>query len=197
MARPKKSNTKTKKSIVKSKVIAKKGKKKPAKVVSKTKKITKKKVKKVSPIPKDTHNITPYLIVKQADKAIDFYVKVFGAKQVKRMEHTDGSIMHAQLKIGNSKIMLSDEHPAMKTAGPEAFGGTPVSIYLYVKNVDVVVDKALAAGAKLTYPVEDMFYGDRSGTIEDPFGHKWHVSTHIEDVTPAALKKRAALLFKQ
>lgn len=158
------------------------------------KKVTKKKLKKVLPIPKGYHSVTPYLIVNNAAKAIDFYKKVFGAKEIARMEHS-GKVGHAELKIGDAKIMLADEYPEMGARSPVAYGGSPISIYLYVKDVDAVVKLAVRSGAKLTRPVDNMFYGDRSGGITDPFGHIWYVATHVEDVSMAEIKKRAAALF--
>lgn len=173
---------------------AKKIIKKVAKVIAKAKK------KKVSAIPKGYHGITPYLIVTHAVKAIDFYKKVFSAKEVMRMERPNGKIMHAELKIGDAKFMLGDECPEMKqemqSKGPLGYGCSPVSIHLYVKKVDEVIDAAVKAGAKLLKSPEDMFYGDRFGAIEDPYGHRWAIATHIKDVTPAQMKKRAAELFK-
>ncbi|SRR5579883_9455 len=150
--------------------------------------------KKISPIQKGYHSITPYLIVNNAAQAIDFYKTVFNAKEAMRMEH-GGKISHAELKIGDSKIMLADEHPELDANSPEVYGGTPISIHLYVKNVDAIVEQAVAAGARIVRPVENMFYGDRSGTVVDPFGHKWHISTHVENVSPAKIKKRAEALF--
>ena len=152
--------------------------------------------KKVSAIPNGYHSITPYLIVNQASKAIEFYKKVFGAKEAMRMSKPDGKIGHAELRIGDAKIMLADEFPEMDARSPNAFGGSPVGIHLYIKNVDAVIEKALSKGAKLLRPAETMFYGDRSGAIEDPYGHKWYVSTHVEEVSPKEMKKRAAQLFE-
>ncbi len=172
-----------------SKKVVKKGIKK-ATVKAKAK-------KKISFLPKGYQIITPYLIVNEASKAIDFYKKVFAAKEVMRMEQPGGRIGHAELKFGDAKIMLADECPEMNARGPEAHNGSPVSIHLFVKDVDATVEKAVSAGAKLLRPVENMFYGDRSGSIEDPFGHRWYVSTHIEDVTMAKMKKRAAELFSK
>jgi len=160
-----------------------------------TKKIVVKHKKKVSAIPEGYHSITPYLIIKHAVKAIEFYKKAFGAKEAMKMEHANGKIGHAELKIGDAKIMLADEWPEMDARSPEAYGGSPMSIHLYVKDADAVISKAVSLGAKITRPLENMFYGDRSGMIEDPYGYKWCVSTHIEDVTPAKMKKRAAELF--
>lgn len=186
---PKAKKTK-KKSTAKKKVVKKKTKKTTVK--RKAKKV---KVKKVAAIPAGYNNITPYLIVNRGSKAIDFYKKVFSAKEVMRMEQPDGKIGHAELKFGDTKIMLADEHPEMNAHAPGKFGGSPVGIHLYTKNVDKVADLAVAAGAKLVRPVEDQFYGDRSATLEDPYGHTWHISTHIEDVSKAQMKKRAAELF--
>lgn len=183
---------KTKKTKV-TPLARKKALKKPGKKV--VKKTAIKRKKKVQAIPKNYHSITPYLIIDGAAKAIDFYKKVFGAKEAMRMESPAGKIAHAELKIGDSKIMLADECLEMDARGPRAYGGSAITIHLYVKNVDATVEKAVSAGAKIVRKVEDMFYGDRSGTLEDPFGHKWHVSTHIEDVTPAKIRKRAAEMF--
>jgi PhnB protein len=155
----------------------------------------KRKSKKVLAIPKGYHSITPYLIIDEAAKAIKFYKKVFGAKEVMRMDQPDGKVGHAELKIGDSIIMLADECPAKNAKSPTAFGGSAIAIHLYIKDVDTVVKRAVKLGAKLTRPVVDMFYGDRAGEIVDPFGHKWYVSTHVEDVTPAKLRKRVAELF--
>lgn len=158
----------------------------------------KKTIKKVSAIPKGYHTVTPYLIVDGAAKAITFYQKVFGAKVGLKMEQHNGKrIGHAELKMGDSKIMLADECPEMNARGPKAYRGSAITIHLYVKNVDQVVKRAIAGGAKLIRPVENMFYGDRGGCIEDPYGHRWYVSTHIEDVSPREMKKRAAQLFSK
>ncbi len=175
--------------------------KKKIKSAAKTKKKSQKKIsvkqkKVVSIIPKGYNNITPYLIINHAASAIDFYKKVFGAKEVMRMEKDKGRIGHAELKFGDTKIMLADEYPEMDARSPEAYGGTPVSIHLYIKDVDSVVAKAVSEGATLLTPIENMFYGDRTATLIDPFGHKWHVSTHIEDVTLAEMTKRMAKFMK-
>jgi PhnB protein len=171
---------------------AKKTKKPTKNVAKRVKKAVRKPAKKVSFIPKDYHSITPYLIVNKAKEAIDFYTKAFGAKVKMQMEKPEGKIGHAELKMGDAHIMLADEHPEMGARSPFSIGGSPVGIHLYIKNVDAVVERAVSLGSKIVRPVTDMFYGDRSGTIEDPFGHTWHISTHIEDVTPAQVKKRAA-----
>lgn len=162
------------------------------------KKISKKKaVKKVLAIPKGYHSVTPYLIVDNGTKAIAFYQKAFGAKLVKKIEHNGKKIGHAELKIGDTKIMLADECPEFNARSPKAFGGSPMSLHLYVKNVDKVVGRAVASGAKLLRPVDNMFYGDRCGCIQDPYGYQWHVSTHVEDVSTRELKKRAAEMFSK
>lgn len=159
------------------------------------KKSTKRKAKKVLPIPKGYHAVTPYLIVDGGMKAIEFYKKAFGAKAVMCMENPAGKVGHAELTIGDSKVMLGDKCPEMNANSPQDLGGSPISIHLYVKDVDAVVKRAVAAGAKLIRPVEDQFYGDRSGMVEDPFGHYWYVATHIEDLTMSQIKKRAMELF--
>lgn len=146
--------------------------------------------KKVNPIPAGYHSVTPYLICKDAAKAIDFYKEIFGAIEAFRMDQDDGRVGHAELRLGDSRIMVSDEFPEMDICGPKSPGNTGVSLYHYVDDVDAVVDKAVTMGARLKYPVKDQFYGDRSGTVEDPFGHIWHVSTHKEDVPPEELKRR-------
>ena len=149
---------------------------------------------KVKPIPEGYHNVTPYLVVDGATKALDFYKRVFGARERMRMPGPGGKVGHAEIDIGDSVIMLADEHPEMGARGPGAFGGSPVSLMLYVPDVDATVKAAVAAGARVVRAVEDKFYGDRSGTIEDPFGHQWHVSTHKEDVPPDELARRAAAM---
>jgi PhnB protein len=147
---------------------------------------------KVSYIPKDYNSITPYLIIKGAAQAIDYYKKVFGATELFRMNGPDGKVGHAELKIGNSHIMLADENPSMGEghASAATVGGTPVSLYVYLPDVDRVVEKAKAEGAKILKPVEDQFYGDRNGFLQDPFGHLWMVATHIEDVGPKEMEER-------
>jgi PhnB protein len=146
----------------------------------------------VRPVPKGYHTATPYLIVDDAARALEFYKRAFRAKELMRIPSPGGKIGHAEIKIGTSRIMLADEHPEMGARSPRAFGGTPVSIMLYVSNVDAVVKRAVAAGAALTRPVEDKFYGDRMGTVTDPFGHAWHVGTHVEDLSMEELQQRAA-----
>ena len=152
---------------------------------------------KVNPIPDGYHTATPYLIVNGAGQAIDFYKKAFGATELFRMAQPDGKVGHAEIQIGNSRIMLADEHPQMGARGPQAYGGSPISLMLYVENVDSVAAQAVAAGGKLTRPVKNQFYGDRSGAVTDPFGHQWHIATHVEDVPPDQLQQRAAAAMKE
>lgn len=147
---------------------------------------------KVKPIPDGYPRVTPYLCIDGASAAIDFYCKVFGATERMRMPAPDGKIGHAELQIGDSVIMLSDEYPEMGVRGPKSLGGTAVTISVYVDDVDDVFDRAVNAGAKALRPAKDEFYGDRSGQFEDPFGHRWSVATHIEDVSPEEMAKRAA-----
>ena len=147
---------------------------------------------KVKPIPDGYHTLTPYLSIKGAAAAIDFYKQAFGATEVMRMAQPDGRIGHAEIQIGNSKVMLADEFPDMDFRGPQALGGSPVHLHLYVDDVDTVFKRAVAAGAKQVRPVEDQFYGDRLGTVADPYGHVWHVSTHMEDLSPEEIGRRAA-----
>ena len=150
--------------------------------------------KPVKPIPDGYQAVTPYLFIKGAAQAIEFYKQVFGATERLRIEGPNGTLGHAEISIGGSAIMMADECPAMKALSPQALGGTPVLIHLYVPDVDAVVKKAVAAGSKLLQPVEDKFYGDRSGSLLDPFGHLWGVATHREDVAPEEMKRRAAAM---
>jgi PhnB protein len=146
----------------------------------------------VKPIPEGYPRVTPYLCVDGAASAIEFYVRVFGASERMRMPAPEGKIGHAEIELGDSVIMLSDEHPEMGVLGPKSIGGTPVTISVYVEDVDAVVEEALAAGATSLRAVEEQFYGDRSGQFEDPFGHRWSVATHVEDVPPDEMEKRMA-----
>jgi PhnB protein len=146
----------------------------------------------VQPIPDDYPRVTPYLIVDGAAAAIDFYTSVLGATERMRMGGPEGKIGHAELEIGDSVVMLADEHPEMDAIGPKTVGGTPVSLHVYVEDADSVFERAIEAGAEALRPVEDKFYGDRSGSFEDPFGHHWHVATHVEDIPPEEMSKRAA-----
>lgn len=147
---------------------------------------------KVSYIPQGYNSVTPYLVVRGAAQAIDYYKKVFGATETVRMDMPDGKVGHAELKIGNSHIMIADENPGMGQGYSSAatIGASPVSLYVYIPDVDRVVERAVAEGAKLLKPVQDQFYGDRSGFIQDPFGHLWGVATHVEDVAPQEMKER-------
>jgi PhnB protein len=151
----------------------------------------------VSPIPAGYHSVTPYLIVNGAARALPWYVQAFGARELMRLSGPDGKIGHAEIEIGDSHVMLADESLEHEAASPASFGGSPVSLHLYVPDVDATVARAINAGAELKRPVEDKFYGDRMGTLLDPFGHTWHISTHIEDVTPDELERRAAELFSK
>lgn len=146
----------------------------------------------VKPIPDGYHTATPYLIVSGAAKALEFYKQAFGATELFRMPQPEGRIGHAEIQIGNSRLMLADEHHEIGAKSPQTIGGTAVSILLYVEDADRVFNQAVAAGAKVTRPLENQFYGDRMGGLKDPFGHEWHIATHVEDVSPEELQKRAA-----
>lgn len=141
-------------------------------------------------IPEGFHTVTPYLVVRDAAGAIDFYKKAFGAEELFRLEGLPGKIGHAEIKIGDSIIMLSDEMPGGDCRSPQSLGGTAVNIVLYVKDVDQVFNQAVSAGAKVSMPLADMFWGDRFGQVTDPFGHSWSLATHKEDVPPEELRKR-------
>jgi PhnB protein len=145
----------------------------------------------VKPIPEGYHTVTPYLAVDDAAEAIDYYKKVFGAKERVRMDAPNGKIGHAELEIGDSLVMLSDPFPQASTKPPQELGGTSVSVFLYVENVDAIVEQALDSGANITMEVADQFWGDRMGSFQDPFGHSWSVATHVEDVPPAEMAERA------
>ena len=146
----------------------------------------------VNPIPEGYPRVTPYLIVDGASAAIDFYKSVLGATERMRMGGSEGKVGHAELEIGDSVVMLADEHPEMDARGPKSVGGTPVTLHVYVEDADGVFERAIEAGAKALRPVEDQFYGDRLGSFEDPFGHQWNVATHVEDVPPEEMSKRVA-----
>jgi PhnB protein len=146
----------------------------------------------VQPIPDGYPRVSPYLIVSGASDAIGFYTKVLGATERMRMAGPDGKVGHAELQIGDSVIMLADEFPEMGAVGPRTVGGSPVTIGVYVDDVDATFAAAIAAGAKELRAVENQFYGDRSGQFEDPFGHRWNVATHVEDVSPEEMARRAA-----
>lgn len=194
MASLKRAKTKAVKSTKKS---ASKSAVKKVKLPTKTAKKPAKKTKKVLAQPKGYHNVTPYLVVEDAEKAIAFYQKVFGAKQTVRMNKPDGKIAHAEFKVGDSKIMIGEPCPVKGGKTPKDCGGSPMSIYLYVRNVEAVLKACTAAGGKIIRPAENMFYGDRNAMIEDVSGYAWCIATHIEDVTPSQLKKRAAELYKK
>jgi PhnB protein len=145
----------------------------------------------VKPIPEGYHTATPYLAVDDAAEALEYYRKAFGAKERGRMEAPDGKIGHAEIQIGDSLVMLSDPFPQASTRTPKELGGTTASVFLYVENVDAFVQRAVDAGATVSMEVADQFWGDRFGTITDPFGHSWSVATHIEDVPPEEMAERA------
>lgn len=152
----------------------------------------------VNPIPPDFHAVTPALTLRDADKAIDFYKRAFGAEERMRFRGPDGTrILHAEIKIGNSLIFLSEEHPEMGCRGPESLGATSVALYLYVDDADKVFERAVSAGAKADMPVADMFWGDRCGQLTDPFGHKWSIATHKEELTPKEIETRAQAFFTE
>jgi len=155
------------------------------------KKVSRKSVKKVQAIPKDYNVVIPYLAIRGAARAIDFYKQAFGAKEVMRMPGPEGKIGHAEIRIADCKIMLSDEFKEMQMLGPQTRGGTSVMIHLYVKDVDATAAKAQQAGGTIVRPVANQFYGDRTCLVEDPFGHRWYLATHKEDLSMAELKKRA------
>jgi len=153
--------------------------------------------KRVSPVPASFHTITPQLTVRDAARAMDFYKRAFGAREVMRMASPDGKIMHAELKIGDSLFFLGDEFPESGCRSPQSLGGTSASLHVYVPNVDAAFKRAVDAGAEARMPVSDMFWGDRYGKVADPFGHEWGLATHKEDLTPSQQKKRAEAFFKQ
>ena len=148
---------------------------------------------KVKPIPEGFHTVTPYLIIKDAASAIEFYKKVFGAIELELITDAEGKVRHGEIKIGDSPLMITDEPPEFpEWLSPSSRGGTPVHIYLYVEDADSVFNHAIAAGAKELLPMKDQFYGDRSGGVTDPFGHIWYIATHKEDVSADEIKRRAA-----
>ena len=151
--------------------------------------------KSAKPVPEGFHTVTPYLVVKGADKAIEFYGRAFGARESYRMPGPGGGILHAEVVIGGSKVLLCDEDPAMGGKSPETLKGSPVSLLLYVTDVDGAFQKAVSAGAQVKMPVADMFWGDRFGVVTDPFGHDWQIATHKEDLTPEEMGQRAAAAF--
>lgn len=147
---------------------------------------------KVKTIPEGYHVVTPYLSIKGAASAIEFYKQAFGATEVMRINGPGGTIGHAEIAIGDSRIMLADEFPQMNFRGPKSIGGSPVHLHMWVDDVDTKFPQAIAAGAKVLRPVADQFYGDRTGSLEDPFGHVWHLATHKEDISPEEMQRRAA-----
>lgn len=146
----------------------------------------------VKAVPDGYHSLTPYLFIRAAAAAIDFYKRAFDAVEILRLLGPDGQIGHAEIQIGDSRIMLSEENMPMSARSPETLGGSPILLHLYVPDVDALFAQALAAGAKVTRPIANQFYGDRSGGLEDPFGFTWHLATHIEDLSEDEIKKRAA-----
>ncbi|HEX8853176.1 MAG TPA: VOC family protein [Pyrinomonadaceae bacterium] len=152
---------------------------------------------KVKAIPEGFRTVTPYLCVSDAARAIEFYKEAFGATERMRMEAPGGKIGHAEILIGDSIIMMADEHPEMNFRSPQTLGGPSSHFMIYVEDVDAQVERAVAAGAKLVKPVKDEFYGDRSGSVEDPFGHSWYISTHVEDLTREEIEQRLAAYMAQ
>jgi PhnB protein len=153
--------------------------------------------KKAQAIPQGYHTVTPSIVVAGASKAIDFYKRAFGAEEIMRFPGPDGTIMHAEIRIGDSIVMLGDEMPEQGGRSPKSIGGTPVSFFVYRDNVDEEWQRAVAAGAKEIMPLADQFWGDRTGCLEDPFGHKWWLAQHVQDLTPAELQKNAETFFSQ
>lgn len=147
---------------------------------------------KVNPIPEGYHTVTPYMILQNASNAIDFYKQAFGAIELFRSPKPDGRVAHAEIQVGDSRIMLADEFPDMGALSPTTIGGSPITLMLYVEDVDKFTDRAVAAGAKVTRPIQNQFYGDRLGMVADPFGYNWCIATHIEDVSPEEIQRRAA-----
>lgn len=151
----------------------------------------------VKAIPDGYHSVTPYIICRDAGRALDFYKLAFGAQELFRLPAPGGKIGHAEIKIGDSIVMLADEHPDFQAHSPQKYGGTPVTMLIYVQDVDKAFPQAIAAGGKETRPIKDQFYGDRSGTLTDPFGHIWTIATHKEDVTPEEMDKRFKAMMQQ
>jgi len=147
---------------------------------------------KVTPVPEGYHTLTPYLVVDRASEAIEFYKRAFGAAEIARMPGPGGKVMHAEIQIGDSRLMLSDEFPEMGGRSPKAFGGSPASLMVYVADVDTAFTRAVEAGASVEMPLANMFWGDRYGKVKDPFGHVWQMASHVEDVAPDEMAKRMA-----
>ena len=152
---------------------------------------------KVKPIPEGHNSVSPYLVVNGAAKALDFYTKAFGATEIMRFDTPDGKIGHAEIRIGDTVVMLADEHPDHDAHAPRKFGGSPVGLHLYLEDVDAVWSRATAAGAKVKQPLANQFYGDRNGALEDPFGHRWHLSTHVEDVSAEEIGRRMKTMMAE
>jgi PhnB protein len=152
---------------------------------------------KINSVPDGYHAITPYLVIRGAGQAIDYYKQAFGATEVMRIRQPDGRVGHAELKFGDAVVMLADEFPEINVVGPATLGNTTVGVLLYVENADATFDKAVSLGAKVRKPMADQIYGDRNGTLEDPFGHRWTVATHKEDVTPDEMKQRMAAVSRK
>jgi len=152
---------------------------------------------KINSVPDGYHTITPYLVIRGAAQAIDYYKQAFGATEIMRIQQPDGRVGHAELKFGDAVVMLADEFPEINVVGPATLGNTTVGVLLYVENADATFDKAVSLGAKVRKPMADQIYGDRNGTLEDPFGHKWTIATHKEDVTPEEMERRMAAASKK
>lgn len=148
----------------------------------------------VKPIPDGYHTVTPYLSIQGASEAIDFYQRAFGATEILRLPDGKGRVAHAELQIGDSRVMLADENTEHESLSPRHYGGTPVTLCVYVKDVDAVFARAVEAGAKVVRPLADQFYGDRTGGVEDPYGHRWFLMTHIKDVSPEEMQEAMAAM---
>jgi uncharacterized glyoxalase superfamily protein PhnB len=149
------------------------------------------------PIPEGFHTLTPHIVVRDGSGAIEFYRKAFAAEELMRMPGPGGKLMHAELKIGDSIVMLCDEFPEMGALSPQALDGSPVTLHVYTRDADAAIEKAVSAGATVTMPAQDTFWGDRYGKVQDPFGHHWSIATHQEDLTPEEIGKRAAQAFSK
>lgn len=152
---------------------------------------------KVKPVPDGYHTVTPYLTVQNAAEAIEFYKKAFGASEIYRLAEPGGRIGHAEIQIGDTKVMLSDEYPEMEVRSPQTLGGSAVGLHIYIEDVDSLFNRAIAAGAVVVRPVKDQFFGERSGKLVDPFGHFWFIATQIEEITPEEIKRRYAAMLKE
>jgi uncharacterized glyoxalase superfamily protein PhnB len=194
-----KSRKPAKKAAAKSKAKSKSKAVKKARSAPKSKAVSRARAAKktVAPIPPGYHAVTPYIVCRGAARAIDFYKRAFGAKERLRMEGPDGSVAHAEIVIGDSVVMLGDEMPAMGATAPETIGGTASGLFIYTKNVDQAYEKAIAAGGRAEMPPTDMFWGDRYCKLSDPFGHKWSLATHIEDLTPKEMARRGEQAMAQ